>query len=427
MDLGGFVPGEEPDDLGSDAEDDFGALRGWIAPEDRLWRHPSEMRASSQPEGGSLAAVEQASVATRSLERRRAVRTGAVGAAAMVAALFAGFILAHVPGGPGSVAKHTVAATETSLVAPSAGVESLTSDTTALLPGVDVATMVNRIRPSLVELVSARADRVLGTGVVVGNGSLVVTAASAVAGVTKAFAVNLKGQRLRTRLLGLDLHSGVAVFGVEKVRSLQPASFSDEPVEPGELAVATCLCAGSVGPQSKPFPQVALSTVKDEGSAVTYGQGLSLVDTIEAQAPLSPSPAGGVLLDGHGRVIGILEELKDPDSDRIGVFVPTQLALGVANQLASAGQVTHGWLGVSATSLPGKCGAEIVSVLASMPAAEAGLTSGEVIDSVDGHQVCSLADLQARLYVTPPGQQVQIHLETPSGGRTVSVPLAAAA
>src|ERR1700683_1075280 len=50
--------GDEPDDGGEDL--DAGGLRGWISPDDRLWRHPSESgalgsRPSTDQEGGDPA------------------------------------------------------------------------------------------------------------------------------------------------------------------------------------------------------------------------------------------------------------------------------------------------------------------------------------------------------------------------------------
>ena len=423
MDLGGFVPGEEPDDLGHEAEHEFEGHRGWIPPDDRLWRHPSEM-SSGMPLSATGPRARGMANRDRVQQRRRATGIGAVGAAVMIAALAGGFILADVPAGHEGGTR-TLVATETSLVG-SSGSGAASSTASTILSGAGVENMVMRIRPSLVQLVTSSGTRTLGTGVVVGDGTLVLTAASAVAGVNRPVVITSRGRRVRTRLLGVDPHSGVAVLGVKSSRSLVPASFADETVQPGELAIATCLCDAS-GSGLDPYPLVALSTVKDEGSPVDPGRGVSLVDAIEADAPLSPSPKGGVLLDQRGRVIGILEALEQRSSDRVGVFVPTQLALGVAAELAHDGQVSHGWLGVNATDMVGGCGAEIVKVMSSMPAARAGFASGDVIDEVDGHPVCTLADLQARLYVTPPGEQVQIHVETPVGGRTVSVALAAAA
>ena len=73
--------------------------------------------------------------------------------------------------------------------------------------------------------------------------------------------------------------------------------------------------------------------------------------------PLGPTSWGGVLLDSHGRVIGILDGQMNLGNDTIGLFVPAPLAEGVALELAQTHRVDHGWLGVEC-SRPVKPGAE---------------------------------------------------------------------
>jgi serine protease Do len=133
---------------------------------------------------------------------------------------------------------------------------------------------------------------------------------------------------------------------------------------------------------------------------------------------------GGVLLDVQGHVIGILDGETTSGTGAAGVFIPSPLALGVANELAATHQVAHGWLGVTAADLPGACGAVVLSVLPDSPAAAAGLSPGDVIDDVNNHKVCSLAELQSRLYIAPPGELVLVGTSTGSGQSTMTVTLA---
>ena len=96
--------------------------------------------------------------------------------------------------------------------------------------------------------------------------------------------------------------------------------------------------------------------VEEVGAGVTLDGGPDLLNTIEAEMPLGPTSWGGVLLDSHGRVIGILDAEMNAGDDTIGVFVPAPLAEGVALELAKAHRVDHGWLGVVCTdqSEPGR-------------------------------------------------------------------------
>lgn len=433
MDLGGVDRAGDPDDAdhGHDGDEEF-VSRGWIPPEDRLWRHPSEM--------GAAAAGPRPTEGTHrrpTSQERRAVLTLGVAGAAAVTALVATLTLFNGTAGQ-SVAGRVVSATsatDTSLVDPTtvssatgSSPTGSTATTGTVVLGPSVADAVSRVRPSLVALISPSSGRAMGTGVVIGNGSLVLTSASVVAGVKRLDAMTTDGKFLRARLLGVDPHAGIAVLDVQTAGNpLSPATFADEVVQPGEATIATCLCTTDPSTTSGPTPQVALSTVRVTGDAVDIDTGSALVDAIEADAPLSPDPAGGLLLDPQGRVIGILDGVTADGDGEVGVFVPASLAMGVADELAAGRQVTHGWLGLSATDLTGGCGAKVVSVMPDLPAAMAGVAAGDVVDAVDGHQVCSLAELQARLYVAPPRGVVQLHLETPDGGRTLSLALTPAA
>ena len=104
--------------------------------------------------------------------------------------------------------------------------------------------------------------------------------------------------------------------------------------------------------------------------------------------PLGPTSWGGVLLDSHGRVLGILDGQMSLGNDTIGLFVPAPLAEGVALELATTHRVDHGWLGVKcvdplATSAnPTARGAEVAAILPGSPALKAGLEPGDVVMAV---------------------------------------------
>jgi S1-C subfamily serine protease len=425
MDLGGLDPERDPDDLyrRSDDEDDESPLRGWIPPDDRLWRHPSEMGARAPAARSGAAPTGPAR--RPSSQERRALLSAGVAASAAVVALIATVTLTNSTHAP--VAGRVVPATDTSLVSPvdSATASRSPSTTVALQAGMQQ--LVDRLSPSLVQLVSVVGRQAVGTAVVIGNGTLLLTSASIVTAGAGLVAVTTSGHRMSTRVVGWDDRSGIAVLALRQPGvQLVPASFADEAVQPGQTTIATCLCIGPITGKVL-TPQVAVSTVRVTGNSVDIDQGAPLVDAIEADAPLSPHPAGGVLLDAEGRVIGILDGvISDGDGD-VGVFVPAPLAVGVAQELAGAGQISHGWLGLSATDVLGGCGAQVVAVMPDMPAAMAGVDVGDVVDGVNGHEVCSLAELQARLYVAPPGHEVQLQLETSAGPRTLSMALTPAA
>ncbi|HUC38051.1 MAG TPA: PDZ domain-containing protein [Acidimicrobiales bacterium] len=407
MDSGGpFTFGDVPDD--AEGSEDEEAHRGWIAPEDRLWRHPSEVNRGAQDTAES--ADDRPSTRNQWRERRTAIAAGTLGAAAVAAAAAAALTLAQSP--PVSTATRSFQAVETSLV---------TDPSMPVSAAPRILQLVSALRPSLVELVPAGADhRSPATGVVLPGGALVVTAASAAAGVSSLDVITSTGRRMQGRVLATDPSSGIAV--VKTAGGLAPASFGDTDVTPGDLTVAACMSA-SPPSSSVPTTDVALSMVEQIGLGQSSSDGIGLMDSIAADTPLN-NDWGGVLIDGQGDLVGILGGRENAGATSVGLFVPASLALGVAQELASLHRVEHGWIGVSAQDAPGGTGAVVQSVFPSSPAADAGIEPGDVVKAINSYAVSSHVDLEARLYVIPPGSVVMLTVVHSGSARTVSIALA---
>ena len=118
----------------------------------------------------------------------------------------------------------------------------------------------------------------------------------------------------------------------------------------------------------------------------------------------TPSPiAGEPLLNAAGGVVGILYD-PDPGSSP-ATFLPSDLVVGVADDLRSQNRVVHGWLGVQGTDAPDDAGAKVAQVQSGGPASGR-LQAGQLIVAVNATPVRTMAELRARLYVLPPGTRV---------------------
>jgi S1-C subfamily serine protease len=308
-------------------------------------------------------------------------------------------------------------ATDTSLVTAPAGAGNVTI-------GPDVMNVVDAVEPSLVSLIpagssSGNAD---ATGVVLPAGNLVLTAAGAVNDGEHLMVVSSQGQRQSGEVTAVDDPSGVAVVLVQD--AMTPGSFVDEPVTPRQLAVAACRCVqtAGTGDGTGASPSVAVGMVRATGG--NDDGGPSLVDAIEAEMPLGHGAWGSVLLDDEGDVLGILDGERSSDGDTFGYFVPASLAVAVADELARDHTVRRGWLGVMCQD-DGGAGAAVTTVLPGSPAAAAGMEPGDVVEAVDSHLVSSLADLQARLYVSPPGTTLALTVVRAGAVHTVPVTVSA--
>jgi putative serine protease PepD len=392
MDSGGsFTFGEFPEDPGPGEHEGASTPRGWVPPEDRLWRHPSEIRPGS---GSPRWAPFRSGRSHRTRTTPARWRVTSVLAGALVAALAVTGALYLTS----SRAAPPTTATVTSLVS----------------VGPDMAKAVEVVSPSLVTLLPAgHGGSGLATGVVLPAGNLIVTAAAAVAGGERMMVKTADGREMPGEVEGVDSQSGVAVVAVS--RRLTPSSFVDEPVGAKQIAIAACRCSeASSGTANKqlasavPAPEVAMGMIRQVGAPASDG-GPALVDAIEVEVPLGPSAWGSVLLDDEGGVLGVLAAERSSRDDTVGYFVPAPLAVGVADELAQHHKVVRGWLGVVCQNYDG-AGAQVTSVLPASPAAAAGLQPGDVLEAVDSKAVLSLTDLQARLYASPPGTQLVLTL-----------------
>ena len=140
------------------------------------------------------------------------------------------------------------------------------------------------------------------------------------------------GKRMRGQVVGSNARSGVAV--ISTAGGLEPATFADEDVEPSDIDIMACLCAGTAASSSSGTATAAVGMVQGVGTGVRLDSGIDLVKAIEAEMPLGPTSWGGVLLDSHGHVLGILDGQMNLGNDTVGLFVPAPLAEGVALELA---------------------------------------------------------------------------------------------
>jgi putative serine protease PepD len=399
---GPFNFGDFPDDpYGSGPENvgpDDDIRPRWLPPEDRLWRHPSEVARHGKPQGGLRTSSGPGRSSRR--ERRFAVTVGVVGVAAVAIVVVVASTVGNSPG----VTSSTLA------VAPATTASLVSGPATSGITAPLVVQMVKALRPSLIAIGKVDGKRSSSmTGIVLAGGDLAVTSASAVGSATHVEIVTSSGQHRRVRVLGSDPDSGIAL--VSTGGGLTPAPFAEGDVQPGELAIAACLCGIAVAAAADdPTATAAVGEVRKVGTSDTLSGGIRLIDTIDADVPLGPAPMGGVLLNAQGQVTGILDARKRTSSGRTGVFVPASLAVGVAHELATSHKVEHGWLGIQCANAPDEGGARITAIMAGSPAASAGLHEGDVVEAVDAHPIDSLADLQASLYTTPPGTPVSVML-----------------
>jgi putative serine protease PepD len=382
---------------GGGPEDPDSPLRGWIDPDDRLWRHPSELAAR-----GSAPDVPVLLNAPPRHPYRSAVMV-LVGVGAVMA----------------------VAAWVIVLLSPASQhpLGDGTQDTAANGPVTTLAGPQNTV-PAVAEpaghsIVELQATTARGTvilvGVAVAEGGLVATTADLLDGLQRIAMVGPGGKLEPASVVATDKTSDVALVNVPE--DLPVAPFADD----------TNLDSGA--------PDLTLSFVPAGGSSVALHSTAGAVSAVGAaiasgpattmpsitSSPAAPSViAGEPLLNAAGDVLGILYE-PDPGTAPV-TFLPSDLVVGVADDLRSQDRVVHGWLGMQGTDAPDGDGARVAQVQSGGPASGR-LQVGQVIVAVDASPVRTMAELRARLYVLAPGAPVTISVQQPGGTKVVDVTL----
>ena len=301
-----------------------------------------------------------------------------------------------------------------------------TTDTAAAAPLTTLAGAQNAVPGvaqaaghSMVELqLTTGQGTVALIGVAVAEGGVVATTADLLGGVRRLVMVGPEGKLEPARVVATDPASDVALVDVPE--DLPVAPFADDSSLSGgspDLTLSFVPAGGTA---------VALhctpGSVTDAGSAVASGPAGGM-PTITSSPSAPAVAAGDPLLNATGGVVGLLYD-PSPGTSSPGTFLPSQLVVGVADDLRSKDKVVHGWLGVSGTDTPDDAGAKVVQVQSDGPAAGR-LQQGQVIVAVDALPVRTMAELRARLYVLPPGAAIAVSVQQGTGTKVVDVTLAA--
>ncbi len=379
-----------------DEPDDWSDPGTPLPPEDRLWRHPSEVARTSAP---TPPVVE----ARKARHSRRglvsvAVLSGLTGAAATV------MVLAAV----GSLSPRTIERAQpakTTSMPPTAAV-TLTASSAAA-----------SVAPAVVQLsVTVGNARRAGSGVVVREDGLIITSEALLADADAVTVTWPSGRTAPGTVHGQDDMTGLAAVSVEG-SGFEIGVGDGDPPAPGERAITVGGSASSAGPTLTQGVIGATSTHADPEEG-------RLLGLIETDQPVPDWADGGALVDGEGHLLGVCLTVPDKTT---GFAVPMDVAERVAEDLSTMGRVDRGWLGVrgSASDATGDTpvGVRVDEVAPDSPADDAGVAPGDVLTSVDGHTVRSLADVSAALTLTRPGDEITVRRARGEQVSTVDIAL----
>jgi putative serine protease PepD len=283
------------------------------------------------------------------------------------------------------------------------------------------AQVVEAAVPSVVQV---RSSRGLGSGIVYDDSGHVVTNAHVVAGSTRFQVTFPDGSTHPATLNGVFKQGDLAVIDVTGAK-LTPARFADSSkVRTGQYALAI---GNPLGLRSS----VTQGIVSATSRTVSEGGGVALPSVIQTSAEINPGNSGGALVDSSGAVIGVPTlaaldpELGGSAAPGIGFAISSNTVKSIAPQLIEHGRVlTSGraWLGVDLRTMAGG-GTLVADVVPNGPAAQAGISAGEVLVSVAGSPARTADDIAITLAQEKPGTRIPVQVRDPQGTQTVNVTL----
>jgi serine protease Do len=258
-----------------------------------------------------------------------------------------------------------------------------------------------------------RVQNSLGSGVIVSADGFIVTNHHVISGGTDIVVVLADRRSFKAELVLEDEQSDLAVLRVDSEGQELPwleLGDSDD-LEVGDLVLAI----------GNPF---------GVGQTVTSGIVSALARTsvgvtdyqffIQTDAAINPGNSGGALIDVSGRLIGVNTAIYSSSggSHGIGFAIPSNMVRLVVNASRTGDRVFRPWLGASfqevtqdiaelhGLDLPR--GALVLTMHEMSPLRDAGLQRGDVVLSVDDHEVSSPEGVAYRFATSGIGGQASI-------------------
>jgi len=244
-----------------------------------------------------------------------------------------------------------------------------------------------------------------GSGVIVSEDGLVMTAAHVSTGVGKKVSVIMPdGKKLKAISLGLRADVDAALIQIQEEGTYPFVEVN----QTGDTKLGDWIF--SLG-HSGGFD-------KDRGAVVRLARLVRIANnTIQTDGTLIGGDSGGPLFDMEGRLIGI--------HSRVGPQLPVNMHVPMSVFLESFDEMKasefigegpfaqlpekgKGFLGIGTE--PAEGGLEITKVGGGSPAEEAGLKEGDVIKTLNDIELVKLDDLKGMLAELAPGDEVKLEI-----------------
>jgi serine protease Do len=251
-----------------------------------------------------------------------------------------------------------------------------------------------------------------GSGFIVSNDGLILTNAHVVSEAEEVVVKLTDRREFLAKVLGTDKLTDIAVLKIEASNLKAAPTSPPSPLQVGEWVLAI----------GSPFGFESTVTAGVISATRRSLPGDGSVPFIQTDAAINPGNSGGPLINMRGEVVGINSQIYTRTGGYQGLSfaIPIGVALRIEQQILSTGKVRHAKLGVGVQDVNqtlaesfklGKPAGALISEVEKNSAAEhAGIQSGDIVMSFNGHPIDFAGDLSANVSLAQPGEQIELDI-----------------
>ena len=290
-----------------------------------------------------------------------------------------------------------------------------------------------------------------GSGIIIGKNDtelLIVTNNHVVEDADTLSVSFVNNQVCKANIKGTDADNDLAVIAVplseipdDTMSSIAVATMGDsDSVEVGEQVVAIGNALGYGQSVTTGIISAANRVIDSDSSSDGSSDGTtadtSSTDTtgktyLQTDAAINPGNSGGALLNMNGEVIGINSaKLASTEVEGMGYAIPVSRVSDIIENLMNEQTRTkvaaedQGTIGIKCLDVSSQiqqaynmpAGIYISEVTSGGAAENAGLKSGYVLTSFDGHSITSTSELKSLLQYYSAGETVEVEVQVPDNG-----------
>ena len=267
-----------------------------------------------------------------------------------------------------------------------------------------------------------RKESSLGSGFIISDDGYIVTNNHVIKNADKIKVIMHDNKEYDAKIVGTDPITDLALIKID-ARSLQPLKFGSS----SNLSVGSWVVA--IGSPFGLEQTVTAGIVSAKGRILGSGP---YDDFIQTDASINPGNSGGPLLNMKGEVVGINTAIVR-SGQGIGFAIPSDMAVGIIDQLTEQKHVSRGWLGVGIQNVTKELaeyygikeekGVYVAKVYPDNPADKAGIQVGDVITRINKKDVDTARDLSLTIAGHAVGETVKVKLIRKGAQKTLKVTL----